>query len=105
PPLALGPNLRAVLDARLDLHGERAPPPLAARAVTLRARLLDHCAVAAAARTRLRQRKQALRLGDDPAPVALRADDGCRAGLRTGAAALRARDGQLDRHLRLRTAQ
>ena len=63
--LALEPDLRAVLDARLDLHGERAPPPFAARAVALRARLLDHGAVAAAARARLREREQALRLGDD----------------------------------------
>src|SRR3954471_7500924 len=103
--LALEPDLRAVLDARLDIHGERASPPLAARAVALRARLLDHRAVAAAAWARLRQREQALRLGDDPAAVALRADDRRGAGLRARTAALRARDGQLDRHLRLGAAQ
>src|SRR4029077_17598979 len=96
--LPLEPDLRAVLDARLDLHCERAPPPLAAGAVALGARLLDHGAVPAAARARLRQSEQALRLGDHAASVALGADDGRRPRLRTCAAALRARDRQLDRH-------
>src|SRR5262249_20913130 len=99
------PDLRAVLDARLDLHGERAPPPLAAGAVALRARLLDHGAVAAAAWARLREREQALRLGDHATAVALGTDDRSRAGLGAGAPALRARDGQLDRPLRPGSAQ
>src|SRR5262249_633245 len=103
--LPLEPDLRAVLDARLDLHGERAPPPLAAGAVALRARLLDHGAVASTARARLRQGKQTLRLGDDTATIALRADDRSRAGLCAGAAALRAGDGQLYRDLRLGAVQ
>src|SRR5262249_22635284 len=47
--LPLEPDLRPVLDARLDLYGERAPPPLAAGAVALLARLLDHGAVASTA--------------------------------------------------------
>src|SRR5262249_58310385 len=68
--LPLEPDLRAVLDARLDLHGERAPPPLATRAVALRARLLDHGAVAATTRARLRKSEQALPLGDDTPPLA-----------------------------------
>ena len=59
----------------------------------------------AAARARLREREQALRLGDDAAAVALRADDGSRSGLGAGASALRARDRQLDRNLRLGAAQ
>ena len=74
-------------------------------AVTLRARLLDHGAVAATARARLRKREESLPLGDDAAAVALRADDRRRAGLRARTAAIRARDGQLDRDLRLGAAQ
>src|SRR5919197_5538982 len=103
--LALEPNLRAVLDARLDLHRVRLDAALAARAAALRARLLDHGAVAAAARARLREREQALRLGLDAAAVALRADDRRGAGLRARAAALAAGGGQVDRHLHLRAVQ
>src|SRR6185437_576232 len=68
-----------VLDAGLDLHGVRLDPPLAAAALAVRARLLDHGAVAATTRARLREREQALRLRLDAAAVALRADDGRRA--------------------------
>src|SRR5581483_10049227 len=99
--LALEADLRPVLDAGLDLDRVRAQPALAAGAVALRARLLDHGAVAAAARAGGREREQALALGLDAASVALGADDGSRSRLRAGAAALGARDGQLDRHLRL----
>src|SRR5262249_52197002 len=83
--LALEPDLRAVFAARLDLHRVRAQSALATRALALRARLLDHGAVAAAARTRLGQREQALALGGDAAAVALRADDGSGSRLRAGA--------------------
>src|SRR4029078_11856025 len=80
--LSLETDLRAVLHTRLDLHGERAPAPLTAGAVTLPAGLLAHGAVAATARARLRKGEEALRLGDDPSAVALRADDRSCAGLR-----------------------
>ena len=103
--LALEPDARPVLDAGLDLHRVRLDAPLAAGALALRARLLDHGAVAAAARARLREREQALALGLHAAAVALRADDGRGAGLRAGAAALAARGRHLDRHLRLDAAQ
>src|SRR5437763_1517529 len=54
--LPLEADLRAVLHAGLDLHRVVAKPALAARALALRARLLDHGAVAATARARLRER-------------------------------------------------
>src|SRR4029077_13124133 len=60
--LALEPDFRAVLDARLDLHRVRLDAALAAGAMALRARLLDHGAVAAAARARLGEREETLRL-------------------------------------------
>src|SRR5581483_8796130 len=103
--LPLEPDLRAVLDAGLDLHGVVAEPALAARALALLARLLDHGAVAAAARARLREGDQTLALGGDAAPVALRADDGGGIGLGARAAALRGRDRQLDGNLRLGATQ
>src|SRR5262249_49722370 len=103
--LALEPDLRAVLDARLDLHGVRAPTPLTARAVALRAGLLDHGAVASTARARLRKCEEALRLGHDAPAVALRTDDRSRTGLCARPTALRTGDGQLDRHLRLGALQ
>ena len=57
--LALAAQLdaRAVLDSGRDLHGVALRAPLAPGAATLRARLLDHGAVAATARTRLRERE------------------------------------------------
>src|SRR5579862_1935761 len=58
--LALQPDARSVLDARRDLDGKALRPPLAAGAVTRRARLLDDRAHAMAARTRLLQSEQAL---------------------------------------------
>src|SRR5581483_8175479 len=103
--LALQADLRAVLHARLHLHRVRLDPPLAAGAVAVRARLLDHGAVAAAARARLREREETLRLRLHAAAVALRADDGRAAGLRAGAAALATRRHELDGHLRLDAAE
>src|SRR4029078_12716297 len=86
-PLALELDPRAVLDARGDLHLEPARAPLAAGAGAVLARLLDHGAVAAAARARLLEREQALVLGADAAAVALGADARLRAGLRARAVA------------------
>src|SRR2546426_7884850 len=93
--LAAQPDPRPVLHARRNLDGVALRPPFAAGAAAARARVLDHGAVAAAARTRLREPEQALALGDDPAAVALGADLRRRARLRPGAAALSA--GELER--------
>src|SRR4029077_8441916 len=71
----------------------------------LRARLLDHGAVAAAARARLRQREEPLALGLHAAAVALGADDRRRARPRPGTTALAAGDRQLDGHLHLGAVQ
>src|SRR6266508_248530 len=96
--LALEADLRAVLDAGLDLHGVRLDAALASGAVALRTRLLDDGPVAAAARTRLRQREEPLALRLHAATVALGTDHRRRAGLRTGAAAFAACGRQLDRN-------
>src|SRR6266536_6094551 len=96
---------RLALDAGLDLDGVRLDPPLPAGAAAVGARLLDHGAVAAAARAGLREREEALALGPDAAAVALGADHGSRAGLRAGAAALAAGGRRLDGHLGLGAAQ
>src|SRR5439155_4268252 len=103
--LPLEANLRAILHPRLDLDRVVPQPALTAGAVALRARPLDHGAVAAAARAGLREREQALALGLDPPAVALRADDRRRARLSAGAAAVGARDRQLDRDLHLVAAE
>src|SRR5262249_38074050 len=72
--LALEPDARAVLDARGDLHRVALRPALAARAVTVVARLLDHGAVAAGGRARLRGGGETPRLGPHAAGVGARAD-------------------------------
>src|SRR5207248_8464048 len=99
--LAAQADPRAVLDSRGNLHGVALRPPLAPRAVAARARILDHRAVAAAARTRRRQPEEPLALDFDAAPVALGADGRRRPRLRAGAAALAARGVDLHRDLRL----
>src|SRR5262249_16308636 len=71
----------------------------------LAARLLDDRSVSATSRTRLRQRKQALALGDDASTLALGTDDRHRPRLRAGSAALAACGRHLDRDLRLEPAQ
>src|SRR5262249_57203258 len=85
--LALQADARAVLDTCGELDRVAPRPPLAAAALAAVARLLDHGAVAATARTGLRQREEALRLGLHAAPVALGADDRNGSGLRAGPAA------------------
>src|SRR5437660_892937 len=74
PPLQA--NARAVPHAGWNLHGVALRPHLAAGAVAPVARLLDHRAGAAAARTRFGQREQALALRDDTAAVAHGTDHG-----------------------------
>src|SRR5262249_9593992 len=65
------------------------------------ARILDHGAVPAAARAGLREREQALALGDHAAAPALRAERRGRPRLRARAAALAAGGLELDRDLGL----
>src|SRR5205823_1752564 len=99
--LAAQADLRPVLDAGRDLDRVALRPPLAAGAAAVRARLLDHGAVAAAARARLGEREQALALGDHAAALALGAEARRRAGLRARAVALAAGGLELDRDRRL----
>jgi hypothetical protein len=75
--------------------------PLAAGAAALVARRLDHSAVAAAPRARLREREQPLALRPDAPTLALRTDRRRGAGPGTRAAALAARRLELDRDARL----
>src|SRR5918911_681678 len=89
--LALQADASAVLDAGRDLDRVALRAALAAGAAATLARILDHGPVAAAARARLRQREEALALGDDASALALGAENGRRARLRTRAAALAAR--------------
>ena len=84
---ALEPDPRPVLRARGNLHLVGLLHALSARAAARLARLLDDRPVAAAARARLREREEAVRVGRDPAPRADRADDRRRARLGPGAAA------------------
>src|SRR5262245_18800710 len=88
--LPLQPDARAVLDAGRDLDGVSLETTLATGAVALVARLLDHGAVAAAARARLREGEQALALRDDAAAVADGTDHRRGAGLGAGPTALAA---------------
>src|SRR5436190_10830226 len=99
--LALEADARAVLDAGRDLDRVTLRPLLAAGAVAARAGVLDHGAVSAASRARLRKREEALAFRDDAAALAFRADRRRGAGLGAGAVALRARRLQRDRDLRL----
>src|SRR5205823_11518702 len=71
----------------------------------LRPRVLDHGAVAAAARARLRQAEEPLALDLDAAPVALGTDRWRRPGLRARPAALTTGGVDLDRDLRLDATQ
>src|SRR6185437_14367388 len=98
-------DLRAVLDAGRDLDRVALRAPLAARAAAVRARILDHGAVPAAARTRLRQGEEALALRDDAAAVALGTEDRRGPGLRARASALAAGGLELDRDRRLDAVQ
>ena len=99
--LALEPDPRSILDTRRNPNRVALGAPLTPGAMALRARLLDHGAVAAATRARLRERKEPLALGLDSAAVALGADDRGSSGLCAGAAALAARRVHLDGNLRL----
>src|SRR5439155_1779798 len=94
-----------VLDAGRDPHRVALRPARAAGTATTRARILDHGAVPAAARTRLREGEQTLRLRDHASSVALRADLRRGPGPRPGAAALRARGLERDRNGRLHALQ
>ena len=88
-----------------DLHLEAARPALAARAAARRAGILDHRAVPAAARARLREGEQPLRLRDDTAAAALGARLRQRARLRARSLARRARRLEADGNRRLHAAQ
>src|SRR5439155_25635074 len=72
--LALQADAGPILDARGDLHRVALRPALAPPAPPSPARALDHGPVAVAARAGLRQREEALALGDHAAAVALGAD-------------------------------
>src|SRR5207302_10422325 len=87
-PLAAQLDPRAVLDAGRDADLEAPRPPLAAGAVAVGAGILDDRAVPAAARARLREREQALALGDHAAAAALGTHLRRGAALRSRAAAL-----------------
>src|SRR5581483_10820374 len=91
---ALAPHAAqlSVGGAGRDLHRVPLRTALAARAVAGRARILDHGAVPPAPRAGLREREEALTLGDDAAAAALRADLRSGAGLRARAAARVTRD-------------
>src|SRR5581483_3016618 len=102
-PAQLDP--RPVLDARRDLHPEAAGAPLAPAASAARARLLDDGAVPAAARARVREGEQALRLGDRAAAAALRADGRRCTGLRARAVADLAGALEADGQRRLHTPE
>src|SRR5262249_61393935 len=87
PALAAQLDSRPVSDAGGNLHLEAARSPLPAGAAAVRARVLDDRPVSAAARARVRERKEALLLGHDSPAVALRADGRRRARLRPGSMA------------------
>src|SRR5207237_8832708 len=89
--LALEPDPRSILDTRRNPNRVALGAPLTPGAMALRARLLDHGAVAAATRARLREREEPLALGLDSAAVALGADDRGSSRLCAGAAPPRAR--------------
>src|SRR5262249_57087258 len=73
--LALEAHFRAIPSTGRDLDRIPLRHPLAAATATALARLLDDGAVAAAARARLREGEEPLRVGHDPATAALRARD------------------------------
>src|SRR5436190_1824387 len=103
--LAAQADPRAVLDAGRNLDRVALGAPLAAGAAAVRARILDHGAVPAAARAGLGEGEQALALGDDAAAVTLGAQRRRGPGLRARAAAFAARGLELDRDLRLDPVQ
>src|SRR5262249_54254667 len=103
--LALQADPSAVLRARGDLDRVALRPPLAACTAAGWARVLDDRPVPAAAGARLREREEALALGNDATAAADRADRGRGARLGARAAAGVARNLERDRDLRLHALQ
>src|SRR5262249_57123170 len=93
------------LDAGGDVDGVALGALLAAGAVTAGAGVLDHGAVPATARTRLREREEPLAFRDNAAALALRADRRRRPRASARAVALRARGLERDRDLGLHALQ
>src|SRR5439155_16060999 len=103
--LAAQANPRAVVDAGRDLDRVPLRAPLARGAAAARTRILDHRAVSAAARARLREREEPLALRLDAAPVTLGTERRRGSRLRARAGALAAGGLELDRNLGLDPAQ